>query len=209
MVAKIYDPLYYNDDDEAYDQYALLAAHGDDSQEAAAYKQLQTSPATKEATSAFHGTRSIKLPALVRAQCRRKTHTRVVSMILVTYLQGQCLQDVDPHGIFKRIRSRIQKKMIHAEANAFDAGVRHCDCHPRNVILLGHTDESANLKVKIIDFNVSGVLELEGDGNRLEELKTLWPDKIYSPVVRFYSSMDGLSSNGWCSSKEYEATKWL
>jgi hypothetical protein len=40
---------------------------------------------------------------------------------------------------------------------------RHRDCHHGNVMLIGLAYDSPKLKVKIIDFNVSGVLETQID----------------------------------------------
>lgn len=210
MVAKIYDPLFYSDGDEGCEQDFLLATHGEYSREAAAYQQIQTSPVAKAVTPAFYGTWTTEVPTLVCAHGQKNTHTRIVCMILLEYLQGECMQDVDTHGLPKRVRSRILKKVIHVEAIIFDAGVGHRDCHPRNVILLGSAYDTPDfLQVKIIDFSVSGVLQHEGNVDRLNRLKKLWPDKICSPVVRFYTSMEDFSANGWCSSKAGEAELWL
>lgn len=118
------------------------------------------------------------------------------------------MQYVDPYETRRRVRSRILKKVLHAEAVTFDAGVRHRDCHPRNVILLGSAYDAPDLKVKIIDFNIAGVLELEGNVGRLNKLKQPWSGKIFSPIVRHSSSVVNFFAYGWCSSKDKEAENW-
>jgi hypothetical protein len=74
-------------------------------------------------------------------------------------------------------------KVLNARAIILDSGIRHHDCHSRNVILLGAAYDIPDLQVEIIDFNIAGVLEIEGNSRRLKNLKQKWPGELFSPIV--------------------------
>ncbi|KAJ8111341.1 hypothetical protein OPT61_g6041 [Boeremia exigua] len=209
MVAKIYDPLYYDEMDWMIKQDVLRAAKGDYSREAAAYQQLQHSPAAKGVTPAYYGTWAATIATPIGPFDQQEIVSRAVYMILIEHLQGECMQYVNPYEMRRRVRSRILKKVLDAEAIISDAGVRHRDCHPRNVILLGSSYDSPDLEVKVIDFNIARVLKPEDISTRVIRLKAKSPDKLCSPILRHYGSMEEFSASGWCPDDRKEAGKWL
>jgi hypothetical protein len=149
---------------------------------------------------------------------------RAVRLILIEYLRGECIASVDPHEIPRPVRSQILKKVLDAEVMIIDAGVNQSDLHPRNVILslpgnsisalnVSCAWESLDIKVHIIDFNVSRLVDPVY--KRYSKLRKKWPGRPLSHLVRHYHSMIKFSGVGWCSAEcsnheeEDEDGKWL
>ena len=222
MVAKIYDPLYYNYvNDFGLKENVIWDADGDYSREVAAYMELQKSLSSIDVTPAYYGsyTMNIKTP-IERSGCVETFH-RVVPLILIELLHGTTMVDIDPSLLSWDTRTAILKKVIHAESIISHAGVGHDDYSPRNIILLGfdHTspdlrpaDIEANAKVKVIDFNVSEVFLHPNHQypKRLkirDEMRRISHPQLPSPIVRYYGKL--MEFYGWVSSKDEEAERWL
>ncbi|KAF1358458.1 hypothetical protein EJ07DRAFT_179655 [Lizonia empirigonia] len=182
MVAKIYDPLYYDELD------CVRRAFGDYNREAAAYNKLQKSLAAKNITPIFHGTWFTEIATPFGSYGQQHIHKRIVHLILMEHLQGECMLYVDPHNIRRRTRSRILKQVLDAECSSYDA---------------------PDLRVKIVDFNIAAVIGNEDGLDWLDKLEQLWPGRLCSPLVRHFGSMMDFSAYGWCSSEDTEAQKWL
>jgi hypothetical protein len=221
MVAKIYDPLYYsfyNDcgtkDDVVWD------ADSDYTCEAACFRKLQESAEARAVIPAYYGTwtMNVKTPVKV-SRYKKLLYTRPVRFILMERLRGDCMDDIDPFDMRKRVRSMILKKVIVAETLLWDAGVNHQDLSPRNIMISGASYDDPNipisdikLEVKIFDFNVASVLThpqyvqyYKGEKPR----KKKWPSKLRSPIIRYHGHMMEFSTVGWCSNKDDEPEKWL
>ncbi|KAH4029540.1 hypothetical protein HBI56_130970 [Parastagonospora nodorum] len=163
MVAKIYDPLYYKFINEYnYTEPVICDADGDYLREAAAYTELQSSPAAVETTPIYHGSFTVETDTYVTPSGGKEK--RVVPLILIEYLRGQSMSSIKPHTLSDEVRSAITRKVIVAEIVILHAGVDHYDYCPRNIMLL-NLDESPStltedyinnhVQVKVIDFNIS------------------------------------------------------
>ncbi|KAL1792860.1 hypothetical protein ACET3X_009367 [Alternaria dauci] len=160
-VAKIYDPLYDAGGD-CYDNKrdVVVLADGDYSREAAAYEELQRSPATSSLVPEYYGSWTIAVPTTVGDQ----TFTRQVRLILIEHINGIVMSSVQPRSLSRQTCSAIMEKILEAETLIYKAGVMHRDLSPRNVMLVPSASDlsfdDTNLRVVIIDFNVSNVIRL-------------------------------------------------
>lgn len=102
MVAKIYDPFYYSDNENGFKHDVVRCARGDYSREVAAYLQLQTSDAAKAVTPVFHGSWTAEITTAIDGHDRQESHTRIVQLILIEHLQGECMQYVNPRSMSER-----------------------------------------------------------------------------------------------------------
>jgi hypothetical protein len=117
------------------------------------------------------------------------------------------------------VRSLILKKVFHAEAIIYQAGVSHNDTFPRNIMLLGSNYEDGvatkdvDVEVKVIDFNIAEVHK-HPRSSRWESCddpvaeSNKYP-KLSSPIVRFHGRMMDFSCKGWYSNEKWDAEKWL
>lgn len=206
MVVKICDPVYYDDVYERAGLDVVWPAFGDYSREAAANNKLQTSLAAKDITPTFYRIWFTEIATLIGSFGQQHIHTRIVHLILIEPIQGECMLHVNPYDMRRRTRSRILEQMLDAEIIIFHAGVRHRDFHPLNVFLWYSNYDAPDLRVKIVEFNIAAVIGIEDSGERLNQLEQLWP---CSPIVRFFCTMVDFSRYGWCSSEDTEAEKWL
>ena len=206
MVAKIYDPLYYNEYEGRWKQDVVKRAHDDYVREAVPYDKLRTSTAAAQITPAFYGAWSTSITTPIDDV---NTKDRIVRLILIERLHGQCMRYINPLELRKKVRSKALMKVLDAETVLFEAGIRHCDFHPRNIIMDIPAGLNPAIKVHIVDFGQSEIIKLEGGGKWLTKLKEEYPGRICSPLVRFYGGMMKFSAYGWCSFEDMEAEKWL
>lgn len=222
MVAKVYDPLYYEGVNEfGYKEDVVGLAASDYSREAAAYKELQKSPATKKVTPAFFGTWTIEVETLVGKVGQQTSHTRHVPLILIEWLRGDSMDNICAKYLRRPVRSLILKKALHAEAVIYNAEIMHRDFCPRNIIIFGDDYDNPNIPlkdiqiaVKVFDFNIASVTNHPRCKNRAfmsiaDSLKEKWHPKLVSPIVRYFGQMSDFSSQGWCSDAGREADMWL
>ncbi|KAF1848882.1 uncharacterized protein K460DRAFT_364833 [Cucurbitaria berberidis CBS 394.84] len=222
MVAKIYDPLYYEGINEfGYREDVITNADGDYSREAAAYMELQNSPAAKGVTPAFHGTWTIEVETVVGKVGQQKTNRRHVRLILIERLLGDSMENICTAYLRRPVRSLILKKALHAEAIICNAGVMHRDFCPRNIIVLGDEYSNPNIpikdikvEVKVFDFNIASVVnhpyyEKRRSAGKGKLLKEKWHPRLVSPILRYFGHMSEFSTEGWCSDSGREADKWL
>jgi serine/threonine protein kinase len=214
IVAKIYDPLY----DDEYDPYqnkrdVVALSDGDYSRETAAYDELRRDPKAQRFIPEYYGSWTIDVPTMVDGQ----TYTRHVRLILIEHITGTVMTDIQqPHLLPKHTRYAIMQKVLEAEALIFDAGVLHRDIAPRNVMLVSPSPTSSlndpEVRVVIIDFNVSNVLRLCTPVSaelKLASIQQQWPGRILSPVLRFWNGMENFAFKGWVNSRAAATNEWL
>ncbi|AEO55031.1 hypothetical protein MYCTH_2314087 [Thermothelomyces thermophilus ATCC 42464] len=199
LVAKIYDPLYYPfaDPDFSYIPNDVIAsAEGDFTLESAAYAQLDKRLGGSLIPK-FHGSWLLELPL--------KRINRPVGFILIEYLKGVHLKNLNPKLYTQQERLRVLELCMEAEIELRFAGVIHDDIAPRNIICSGRYFLARDFQVKIIDFNFVEILPLL-EGKAPYESEPL-PE---SPVELFWNSpSDELVvwlPEGWGKS---EWNRWL
>ncbi|KAH3940316.1 hypothetical protein HBH53_217780 [Parastagonospora nodorum] len=215
MVAKIYDPLYYKFINEYdYTEPVICDADGDYLREAAAYTELQSSPAAVETTPIYHGSFTVETDTYVTPSGGKEK--RVVPLILIEYLRGQSMSSIKPHTLSDEVRSAITRKVIVAEIVILHAGVDHYDYCPRNIMLL-NLDESPltltedyinnHVQVKVIDFNISIVnAHPSHKYRRWYKSDAKAGRKPQSPIVRYHGQM--IEFYYWVP-KSTSAEEWL
>ncbi|KAI0582302.1 hypothetical protein Alg130_06191 [Pyrenophora tritici-repentis] len=173
MVAKIYDPLFYDScDDSVFGEDVVTKAHCDYSYEAAAYQELQKSPAAQELIPAFYGTWTIDIDTLKREGDQLCKYTRQVPVLLIEYVRGFTMTDLDPRMLNEQMRTSVVKKALEADSIIYDAGVNHGDMHPRNIVIVGFRSDLEDgapkeAIIKVIDFNVAHLENTSHDNSNL------------------------------------------
>lgn len=176
MVAKFHDPLYAATPSRENDIYAdpFRTADHNYAHETAAYEALTQFAARHPHISRFfpryYGSYTCEISTPLAGK------TRTVRLILMEYIEGTCLSEVDPTQLPplpQDVRKSIMANIVNAESALSACGLNHRDLLPRNIILRGYlggraglsaavtTGElkrSSDMSVVILDFGRSDIL---------------------------------------------------
>lgn len=197
LVAKIYDPLYYPTyhQDSAIRIDVVERAERDYSREAATYIELD-GRFGGTILPKYHGSWTCKVPVNTAS----KVTTRPVRLILMEFVDGVTMLDLDPHLLAEEQKTNIMVKAVEANNTLHHHGVIHADFCPRNVICSGGDLGSASLRVVLIDFNRSRI-------RRLIDLSQNPSSLPLSPIVRYKGG--GLHEFTCCGWVPFPADEWL
>ncbi|KAJ8111340.1 hypothetical protein OPT61_g6040 [Boeremia exigua] len=211
MVAKIYDPLYYDFSDQSDTAWDADKAY---TCEAAAYEYLQKQADVQDILPAYYGTWTLNVDTTLMRDGQEICYTRPVRMILLEHLKGQCMVDVKAWNLSTHARTVILKQCLDAQIRILHAGVAHGDVCPRNIMMVGSDFVTPKLQIKLIDFEISAVREhsnykfREYIHSRKGFILSRAP-RLSSPVKIFFGHMMEFSSLGWCPGGYDGAERWL
>lgn len=127
LVAKLYDPLYFDHEQDDADPFMCVdLAYR---RETAAYTKLQSFQGG--VIPRFFGSFSLSVPAHYRGL----NDVRQVRLILMEYISGPCLADLDPSGFSQLERQTIMKAIVDTETALYNCDVVSNDTHPRNIMI--------------------------------------------------------------------------
>ncbi|KAK9249273.1 hypothetical protein V1506DRAFT_569458 [Lipomyces tetrasporus] len=184
LMAKIYDPLYF--DHEQDDADPFLCVDRAYCQEAAAYKALSELQGT--IIPRYYGSYSFDLPA-------GDATTRSVRLILIEVVPGSCMLQLDPVDFSQSERQVIMKAIVDAESLLYTHNVLHGDVHPRNILILDTGREISARQVVLVDLGRARI----GRSTRLdnpEYEKKYLPGVPISPLLRW--------NKAWFKLRDYE-----
>jgi len=186
LVAKIFDPLYYPENESRYlIEDATQNADMDYSREVAAYKELEASCGGKQIPS-FHGSWTCHVPT----QSPLGLKMRPVRLILIEYLRGSSLLDLKPTLYSEQNRLIIVAQAMEAWVTIHHEGVSQGDFSPRNVLLCEPLDGDS--RVAIVDFSLSVVGRLASGKCHKDRFKL-----PLSPLARFIGDSNDFIAAGW------------
>ncbi|KAH7082618.1 hypothetical protein BKA63DRAFT_583637 [Paraphoma chrysanthemicola] len=154
QVAKIFDPLYYvfYDTDGPAGLKIDVTAKADSGYviEAAAYNKLQHSTLPDGIIPNYYGSWTIDIETLIGD----KLKTREIQIILMHFVPGVQMLDLDPEDLLKEERENIMRKVIEADYTLRYAGFQHDhDISPRNIIITTTTAfSSPDLRLPLVYF---------------------------------------------------------
>lgn len=188
LVAKIYDPLFYSFRNRMCSRFRVDVAFDADSdyaREAAAYQALQGTFAEDNITARYHKSWTIDIVTNLKG----KDVIRAVRLILVEYVPGTPMADIDPDSLTAEEKERIMFKVIEADYDLRRAGVKHEDIAPRNIILSDRPDTTdTHLRVIFVDLGHSTVFKIRFGR------PALW--EMLNPLFE-WSSPSEWTSMGW------------
>jgi hypothetical protein len=113
LIAKIYDPLYFDFHDcLRWDKYANVtdSADRDYITEVAAYSRLVGTPHPGNIAPEYYGSWTLSIPLHGDGE----KEVREVRLILMEYVSGKSMLDVDPSTLSEHERENIMIKLIEA-----------------------------------------------------------------------------------------------
>ncbi|PSN72290.1 hypothetical protein BS50DRAFT_485251, partial [Corynespora cassiicola Philippines] len=210
-VAKIYDPLYYRFDyyDPVWERYrselkadAVYEAEIDYYNEFLAYEEFAGDPVQGTAMPRYFKSWTINVPVTLDG----RVLFRQVRMILLEYILGKCMLDIEPSNLSLQARRNVMVKLIEAYCDIKFKGVVQHDIAPRNIIICGENYEDLSLRVCIIDFNRSTVFHVAFEVPRSKA----WAIFRYrNPLLHFSGLDDNPTFDGWLSEDEHQTKAWM
>jgi hypothetical protein len=170
LVAKIYDPLYFDDDEGHLNPFLCVDKYY--THEANAYMAL--SELQGEGIPRYYGSYSLSLSV-------NSVHTRTVRMILVDHIECITMADAKPVNFAKSVRKSILKSIVDLESRIFEKDIWLTDLEPRNV-MIGSPD-SDRPGVVFIDF-AHALFNRRRDDPPLLQLDHFLGEYV-SPVLRW------------------------
>ena len=184
LVAKIYDPLYFNDQEGYLNPFLCMDKYY--THEANTYKVL--SELQGQSIPRYYGSYSLNLSV-------GSERMRVVRMILVEHIQGIVMSQAEPREFSQLIRKGIMKSTVDLEGRIFKKNILLADLEPRNVMIV--SPESDHPHVFFIDFGDALFNRTRDDHLALQLNNFL--DIYISPLLRWKSIRD----------KEWPFSEWL
>jgi hypothetical protein len=183
VVAKIYDPLYFYDEEGFINPFLCVDKHY--THEVRAYDVL--SELQGGLVPRFCGSYSLDIPV-------EGSGMRTVRLILVEYIPGISMQEANPKNFSQRTRQQIMKSVIDFESLVYERDILLTDLSPRNVIMVEKPDSDSKRNLVFLDF--AGALF----GRRRDDPVAIEPKlflgQYISPLLRWDKTM-AMQFNDW------------
>ena len=192
LLAKIYDPSYWDREEDGYLDPCRRADY-EYSKEAAAYVKLQHMQG--KSVTRFYGSYISNAPVDLYTN-------RQVCLVLLEYVDGICLSSLDEKegpALSQAARQNILRKTIEIESLAYACDVHHRDMDTRNVMIRSANLDHAidpDIQVVLIDFAHADIVPKEYTG-------------AISPLIRWCACSERgrcFSLRGWI---DWDWDPWL
>lgn len=194
VVAKIYDPLYVDDDNLYINPF--MVANKSYTHEVASYEALSDLQGLK--IPQYYGSYSLDIP--VKSSTTITPTKRSVRLILIEQIFGTCMRDLNPDEISPSTRQHIMKLLIEYDTLIFSKKLILGDLHPRNIML-------TNDSIILVDF---GDTLFPSTDTFAEDSFEILPTTSISPILRWHkvntSTRRNYDFDGWI---DWKWQPWL
>ncbi|VUC22960.1 unnamed protein product [Clonostachys rosea] len=199
LVAKIYDPMYYDSEDLGQDVTWLAAR--DYASEAACYEDLEASGVDGAMTPKYYGSWTFDLPI---TSTEGAVETRPVYLTLNEYIPAPSMRTLllnrSAYEIPPQKRLDILGQIFETCCQLEFHGVSTHDLAPRNILISGIETQEASpataiattsTTIKFIDFNYAVALNRPNVRYRKQH------ERPTNPMCRFWDGMDKVEFFSW------------
>jgi hypothetical protein len=186
-VAKVFDPLYFDDDDGFLDPFLCVDKHY--MHEAHAYNLLSQWQGTL--ISRFCGSYTLDIPT-------EGPGMRSVRLILVKYIPGLTMQETNPGDFSQHTRQMIMKSIINFESQVFgERDIRLMDLSPRNIIMVESDDDCSNQIPKLVFIDFAGALFDRRKDDPIWLKVNFFNGQYVSPLLRWNEEWATMEFSDW------------
>lgn len=193
LVAKVNDPLYFNDDEDFLNPFRCVDKHY--MHEVGAYKALSSLKPAQ--IPRFYGSYSLNIHV-------KESKMRSVRLILMEYIPGKSMQQVNPNDFSQSARQDIIKAVIDLDSRVYEKDIMLADLCPRNVMLAERPNFEPKQHVIFIDF-ADAIFGRRYDDNPEIELE-LFLGQYISPLLRWRDRSFAWEFESWI---DWNWTPWL
>lgn len=173
LVAKIYDPLYAADEDNYVNPF--LVADKNYTHETATYMKLADLQGSL--IPQYYGSFSLEIPT-------GRQKPRYVRLILIEFIPGSSMLDIDPSNLSQSHRQHIMKSIIDFTTLLYTRDMVHQDLFRRNILVINAGSDEQ--KVIFIDF---GDMRLSRTAYAEPELESeYFPGTYVSPLLKWHEA---------------------
>ncbi|KLJ11865.1 hypothetical protein EMPG_12986 [Blastomyces silverae] len=192
LVAKIYDPLYFNDEEGFLNPFLCVDKHY--THETHAYGVLSKSQGEQVPT--FYGSYSLDIPV-------EGSKIRTVRLILLEYIPGISMQQANPQMFSRHSRQEFMKSIINFESRVYEQNILLTDLSPRNVIMVEKPGFDPKQNLLFLDF--AGALFGRRRNDSVAIRSNLFLGQYISPLLRWNKTM-AMQFNDWI---DWDWQAWL
>lgn len=183
LVAKIYDPLYFDDEEGFLNPFLCVDKHY--THETHAYDVLSESQGKR--VPRFYGSYSLDIPV-------EGSKIRTVRLILLEYIPGISMQQANPQKFSRRSRQEIMKSVVNFESRVYEQNILLTDLSPRNVIMVEKPGYDSKQNLLFLDF--AGALFGGRRNDPVAIGSNLFLGQYISPLLRWNKTM-AMQFNDW------------
>ncbi|KAL1875021.1 hypothetical protein Plec18167_005689 [Paecilomyces lecythidis] len=192
LVAKIYDPLYATAKDNDFDPFLLMDKNY--THEAAAYTRLPELQGSS--IPRYYGSFSLEIPT-------SRSMSRWIRLIMIEFIPGSPMQDIDPGSLSQYHRQRIMKTIIDFTTEIYQRDMVHEDLCPRNIMIIN--EGTKEQKVVFVDFEDMRFTRT-AYGNPEQEAR-FFPKTYVSPLLKWHKARKpAYRFGGWV---DWSWQRWL
>lgn len=192
LVAKVYDPLYFDDEGGLIDPFRCVDKHY--THEVRAYNML--SELQGGLIPKFYGSYSFDISV-------HGSGNRAVRLILIEYIPALSMQQVNPGDFSQYTRKHIMKSVVDFESLVYERDILLTDLSPRNVIMLKSPSRDGERSLVFLDF--AGALFGRRRDDPVAIESNLFLGQYISPLLRWDKSM-AMEFNDWI---DWEWRPWV
>ncbi|EGE86861.1 hypothetical protein BDDG_09812 [Blastomyces dermatitidis ATCC 18188] len=183
LVAKIYDPLYFDDEEGFLNPFLCVDKHY--THETHAYDVLSESQGKQ--VPRFYGSYSLNIAV-------EGSKIRTVRLILLEYIPGISMQQANPQKFSCHSRQEIMKSVINFESRVYEQNILLTDLSPRNVIMVEKPGFDSKQNLLFLDF--AGALFGRRRNDPVAIESNLFLGQYISPLLRWNKTM-AMQFNDW------------
>ncbi|KAJ9219570.1 hypothetical protein DTO027B5_4838 [Paecilomyces variotii] len=187
IITKIYDPLYFNDEGGYINPFRSVDKHY--THEARTYDVL--SDIQGQLIPTFYGSYTSDIPVDGHLK-------RTVRLILLDYIPGTSMQQVNPKDFSQQTRQQIMRSIVDFETLIFQRNIALTDLSPRNIVM------KETLDLIFIDF--AGALFGRTRDDIDAKAVDLLLGQYISPLLRWPKRMMRWEFNDWI---DWDWKSWL
>ncbi|PYH96027.1 hypothetical protein BO71DRAFT_397535 [Aspergillus ellipticus CBS 707.79] len=173
VVAKLYDPLYYDHANDDVDPFLFVDVEY--TRESAAYRYLQGQG--QECIPKYYGSYSMDISHSDRQH-------RTVRLILLEHVTGFTMSALCANIFPEDFRKAVMRKIVDIDSQLYKINLRHRDVCPRNIIIKGAGLDLSELHTKFIDFG-HAIIGRSPDPQNGDREKDFLPGLYISPLLRW------------------------
>lgn len=200
LVAKIYDPLYFFDDNGYFDPFLCVESRYVN--ESATYLRLSDLQGTW--IPEYYGSFSLQFAV------QGTSTKRCVRLILIGFIPGHSMREMEPKSLSQYDRQGIMKRLIDFDTMLYSRNIVYVDKHPRIIILTTpELRQPKHRRIVFIDFGCVRFRRNCAYPPDAEIESKMFAGTCVSPLLRWHKTVPGSFMADFFEWIDWDWQPWL